>query len=55
MEMIFLRKIKRIAERARISNKVVRQTLGTESVLHKIAQQQLKWWSHLVRMDKQDR
>ena len=45
--MKYLRRIKGITRRDRITNEVVRQEL---KVLKKIYKQQLKWYGHLMRM-----
>ena len=49
-EMTYLRRVKKITRMDRVRNEVVRQELGSQSVLDYIEQRQLAWWGHLQRM-----
>lgn len=52
-EMKFLRKIKGVTRKDKIRNEVIREELGAQAVLEQIGKQQLKWFGHLVRMNKE--
>lgn len=52
VEMKYLRAVKGVTRRDRIRNASIREQLKVESTLEFIDRQHLKWFGHMVRMDK---
>ena len=53
MEMKFLRRVMGITKMDRIRNVEVRKELDIEPIVNKIERNQLRWYGHLIRMDRE--
>lgn len=51
--MKYLRKVKGVTRTDKIKNEIIREELGAEPVNAIIERQELRWFGHLVRMNKE--
>jgi hypothetical protein len=50
-EMQFLRKIEEKTRRDRTGNKIIRDTVGVQSIQEYVERSQLRWYGHVNRME----